>query len=216
MKKKILIMLVAVAVMACKTDSKNKVEATDAKKVEATDAETASYVVITDKSILTWKGFKPTGTHNGTIAISKGKLDVSGGDDLVGGKFIIDMNSIKCLDLPREGKYSALDLEGHLKSDEFFDVEKFPTATFEITKVEKNDAKVNVTGNLTVKGITKSITIPATFGVANGFATFKSDLFKIDRTEFGIEYKSTKLADVIKEKSIDDLFEMSFDVMAKK
>jgi len=213
MKKLILTMFVAVSVMACKVDSKNKVEATDAKKVEATKEATV-YTVITDKSTVTWKGFKPTGTHNGTIEISKGKLDLSG-DNLVGGKFIIDMNSIVNLDMPADDEYNAK-LVGHLKAADFFDVAKFPTATFEITKVEKNDAKVNVTGNLTAKGITKSITIPATFGVANGFATFKSDLFKIDRTEFGIQYKSTKLTDVLKDKSIDDLFEMSFDVMAKK
>ncbi|PHR69966.1 MAG: polyisoprenoid-binding protein, partial [Lutibacter sp.] len=150
----------------------------------------------------------------GTIAISKGKLDLSG-DDLVGGKFIIDMNSIVNLDMPADNEYNAK-LVGHLKAADFFDVEKFPTATFEITNVVKNEGKVAVTGNLTAKEITKSITIPATFAVANGFVTFKSDTFKIDRTVFGIEYKSTKLADVLKEKSIDDLFEMSFDVMAKK
>jgi len=213
MKKLILTMLVAVSVMACKVDSKNKVEVTDAKKVEVTKVATA-YTVITDKSTLTWKGFKPTGTHNGIITISKGKIDLSE-DDLVGGKFIIDMNSIINLDMAADNEYNAK-LVGHLKSADFFDVEKFSIATFEITKVEKNEAKVDVTGNLTVKGITKSITIPATFATANGFVTFKSDTFKIDRTEFGIQYKSTKLTDVLKDKSIDDLFEMSFDVMAKK
>ncbi len=214
MKKLILTILVAVSVMACKVDSKNKVEATDANKVEETKAVTSTYVVVTDKSTLTWKGFKPTGTHNGTITISKGKMDVSG-DDLVGGKFLIDMNSIVNLDMKPESKYNK-DLVAHLKKDVFFDVANFPTAIFEITNVVKNEGKINVTGNLTVKEITKSITIPATIATANGFVTFKSDLFKIDRTEFGIEYKSTKLADIIKEKSIDDLFEMSFDVIAKK
>ncbi len=214
MKKLILTVLVAVSVMACKVDSKNKVETKDANKVEEVKGATA-YTVIADKSTVTWKGFKPTGTHNGTIAISKGKMDLSG-DDLVGGKFMIDMNSIVNLDLPQEGDYGAPKLEGHLKAADFFDVAQFPTATFEITNVVKNEGKVNVTGNLTAKGITKSITIPATFAVANGFVTFKSDTFKIDRTAFGIEYKSTKLADVLKEKSIDDLFEMSFDVIAKK
>ena len=214
MKKLILTMLVVASVMACKVDSKNKVETKDATQVEEVEGGTA-YAVINDKSTLTWKGFKPTGTHNGTVSISKGKLDVSG-DNLVGGKFMIDMNSIKCLDLPQEGDYGAPKLEGHLKSADFFDVAQFPTASFEITNVVKNEGKVAVTGNLTAKGISKSITIPATFAVANGFVTFKSDTFKIDRTAFGIEYKSTKLAGVLKDKSIDDLFEMSFDVMAKK
>lgn len=213
MKKIIFTLFIAASVMACKVDSKNKVETSDAKDVVEV-VNNDSYVVLTDKSTATWKGYKPTGSHNGSIAISKGKVEVNG-IDLVGGKFVIDMNSITVLDIPEDNGMNGK-LTGHLKAADFFDVENFSTATFEITKVEKNEGKVNVSGNLTVKDITKNITIPATFAVANGFVTFKSDLFKIDRTEFGIQYKSTKLADIVKEKSIDDLFEMSFDVMAKK
>ncbi len=217
MKKIILTMVLAVAVLACKSD---KVKTSDAKEVDptinATTAETEAYTVLADKSTLTWKGFKPTGSHNGTVGISAANINVAN-DKLAGGKFTIDMNSIKCLDLPREGNYSALDLEGHLKNADFFDVEKFPTALFEITDVKDGDeGKINVSGNLTIKGITKNITIPATFGAANGFVSLKSEPFKVDRTEFGIEYKSMKLVDMIKDKSIDDLVEMSFDILAQK
>ena len=216
MKKILLILVVAASVMACKGD---KVKTSDAEKVDtsinAASADTEAYSVMTDRSVLTWKGFKPTGSHNGTVAISKGNINVANAK-LVGGKVQIDMNSIVCLDIPADKKGNA-DLVGHLKNADFFDVEKFPNALFEITGVENGeDGKINVSGNLSLKGITKNITIPATFGEANGFATLKSDVFKVDRTEFGIEFKSTKLVDIVKEKSIDDLIEISFDIMAQK
>jgi polyisoprenoid-binding protein YceI len=216
MKKILLVLVVAASVMACKGD---KVKTSDAKEVDASinaeSADTEAYTLINDKSVLTWKGFKPTGSHNGTVAISKGNINVADAK-LVGGKVMIDMNSIVCLDIPADKEGNAK-LVGHLKAADFFDVAKFPTATFEITGVENTDeGKINVSGNLTVKGITKNITIPATFGEANGFATLKSDVFKVDRTEFGIEYKSTKLVDIVKDKSINDLIEMSFDLMAQK
>ncbi len=213
MKKLILTLIVAVSVIACKVDSKNKVEATDAKEVKTTTEKT-TYTVITDKSTLTWKGFKPTGSHNGTIALLDGKIDMQG-NDLIGGKFKVDMNAIVNLDIPADDPYNAK-LVGHLKSADFFDVTQFPRALFEITNVVKEGDKVKVSGNLTIKDHIKNITIPAVINAANGFVTFRSEPFKIDRTEFGIQYKSTKLVDVIKEKSIDDLFEMSFAIMAKK
>jgi polyisoprenoid-binding protein YceI len=216
MKKILLMLVVAASVMACKGD---KVKTTDAKEVDptinATTAETEAYAVIVDKSALTWKGFKPTGSHNGTVGIGKGNVNVAEGK-LAGGKFKIDMSSIVCLDIPADKEGNAK-LVGHLNSADFFDVTKFPTALFEITDVKDGDeGKINVSGNLTAKGVTKNITIPATFAVVNGFARFQSESFKIDRTEFGIEYKSMKLVDMIKDKSIDDLIEMSFDVLAQK
>ncbi len=213
MKKLILTLIVAVSVIACKVDSKNKVKTTDAKEVKTT-VEKTTYTVITDKSTLTWKGFKPTGFHNGTIALLDGKINMKG-NDLIGGKFRVDMNAIIDLDMPADNEYNAK-LVGHLKSADFFDVTQFPRALFEITNVVKEGDKVMVSGNLTIKEIKKNITIPAVINAANGFVTFRSEPFKIDRTEFGIQYKSTKLVDVIKEKSIDDLFEMSFAIMAKK
>ena len=218
MKRIILTMVIAISMIACK-NNKGKVEVSDAEKVDssinADSADTEAFSVISDKSTLTWKGFKPTGSHDGTVGISSGNLNVANAK-LAGGKVMIDMTSIVCLDMPADDEYNAK-LIGHLKATDFFDVAQFPTASFEITGVEYADeGKINVSGNLTVKGITKNITIPATFGSANGFATLKSDVFKVDRTEFGIEYKSTKLVEIVKDKSIDDLIEMSFDVLAQK
>ena len=212
-KKIILTMLVTVSVIACKVDSKNKVETSDAKEVKQISYTKDIFEV--EKSQLTWKGFKPTGSHHGVVKIIKGKLILSG-NALIGGKFQIDMNSITDLDMPADDAYNKK-LVDHLKSEDFFSVSEYPKAFFEITQVTNDGDKIRVSGNLRIKGIIKNITIPAaTVTRVNDVVTFKSEPFKIDRTEFGIQYKSTKLADIIKEKSIDDLFEMSFDILAKK
>ena len=218
MKKIVLTIVIAISMIACK-DNKGKVQVSDAEKVDSSiNADTAdieAFSVINNMSTLTWKGFKPTGSHNGTVGISSGNINVAN-NKLAGGKVIMDMNSIVCLDMSADDELNAK-LVGHLKAADFFDVAQFPTALFEITDVEYGEEeKINVSGNLTVKGITKNITIPAIFGTENGFLTLKSDVFKVDRTEFGIEYKSTKLLDIIKDKSIDDLMEMSFNVLAEK
>lgn len=212
MKKIIVALLIAATAVSCKVDSKNKVETSDAKEVKEVAA--ADIAVDATASEVNWKGFKPTGEHFGTVTITEGILKTADGN-LVGGTFTFDMNSIVVKDMPADNEYNAK-LVGHLKSGDFFEVEKFPTASFEITEVAKAEAKVNISGNLTVKGITKNITIPAAVSTVDGAMVVTSDAFKVDRTEFGIQYKSTKLADVIKEKSIDDLFEMSFVVKATK
>jgi polyisoprenoid-binding protein YceI len=123
------------------------------------------------------------------------------------------MNTIKNVDM--EGSKGAGKLEGHLKSPDFFDGAKFPSARFVITAVENNEGKLQVTGNLTIKDVTKSITIPATLTEANGIATFKSDVFNIDRADFNVKYGSKKWFDNLKDKFIDDLVEMSFEVKTK-
>jgi Uncharacterized conserved protein len=80
---------------------------------------------------------------------------------LKGGSFVIDMSTINVLDIPADKKGNA-DLRGHLSAPDFFDVAKYPTSKFVITSVEDKGDKLHVTGNLTIKDVTKSITIPAT------------------------------------------------------
>ena len=210
-----LILAVAIGFMAisCKVDSKNKVETSDAKEVSSSSSAENLKVDVA-ASTLNWKGYKPTGEHFGTVDITNGELNIAQGK-LVGGSFTINMKSIVDKDMAADNEYNAK-LVGHLSSADFFDVEKFPTASFEISNVSENAGKLNVSGNLTVKGISKNITIPATLSNNGGTVVLKSETFKVDRTEFGITFKSTKLVDVIKEKSIDDLFEISFEVKATK
>ncbi len=217
MKKVILLVaVVATTLISCKGEKKEKVETNEEVKVEETVAEVAEAKVDnvdTANSFLTWKGTKPTGAHNGTVALKSGSLVVENGE-VKSGEFIVDLNAITCLDI--EDAETNQKLVGHLKAADFFDVATYPTAKFVIASVENNEGKLAVTGNLTVKDVTKSITIPATLTEADGVYTFKSDNFNIDRSEFNIKYASKKFFDNLKDKFIDDLVEMSFEVKTVK
>jgi len=100
-------------------------------------------------STISWKGYKPTGSHNGSINLTSGNLELVEGA-IKGGSFIVDMATIK--DTDGSGR-----LEGHLKSADFFDVQAHNTSKFVITNSELKDGKTIVTGDITIKGITKQI-----------------------------------------------------------
>ncbi|MBT8320298.1 MAG: YceI family protein, partial [Eudoraea sp.] len=91
----------------------------------STPIEVVTKQVKTTESTVTWKGYKVTGSHYGNINLNSGSLSFDG-DKLVGGEFVVDMSSLISTDL--EGEYKGK-LEGHLKSDDFFGVEKHPTST---------------------------------------------------------------------------------------
>lgn len=211
MKKIILsLAIVATVLTSCKENKKDKVEVKKAEKVAVNVAELNN--VDTTASVLNWKGTKPGGAHNGTVSLKSGGLLLEN-DKLTQGEFIIDMNTITNLDMA--GSKGATNLEGHLKNADFFDVTVYPTSKFVITKVEDKDGKLHVTGNLQIKDVTKSITIPATISKENGITTFKSDVFKIDRADFNVKYKSKSFFKDLKDKFVDDLIEMSFEVKTK-
>ena len=158
-------------------------------------------------SSIGWLAKKVTGEHNGTVGISAGALNVDG-NKLVGGNFTIDLKSIKDLDIT-DANYNQKFI-GHISSGDFFEVEKFPTATFVITKVAGNQ----VTGNLTVKGITKSITFPAEIAVKGGKVTAKANI-TIDRTDFNIRYGSKKFFESIGDKAIYDDFALTVSLVSE-
>ena len=161
-------------------------------------------VKIKDSS-LTWVGSKVTGSHEGTINLKSGFLTLED-NDLVGGEFIIDMTTIVCTDLSGKGKAS---IESHLKSDDFFSVDKFPTASLTIINVKKKDlGQYQVNANITIKGMTQRIM----FEVEIKEKTAKANLL-IDRTEFGIIYKSGNFFEELADKAIYDEFELSIDLM---
>ena len=215
MKNSILaLVFIALTTISCKTDNKKVTTEEAVKAVKKVENPISSYKANVAASNITWKGSKPGGSHNGDIKIQNGLFDIENGI-VKAGEFTIDMTSINCLDL--EAGKGKEKLEGHLKNVDFFDVEKFPTAKFVITSAEVKDDKTQITGNLTLKAITKSITIPvAIHNGENGAINLKSDAFKIDRTEFGVTYSSKKLDAALKDKFIDDLIEISFDIQAKK
>lgn len=210
--RKIILSLVVVAsvLTACKENKKDKVEVKEEVKVEKTVA--LNNVDVTGSEIA-WLGSKPTGTHNGNIALKEGSLVVENGT-LTGGTFVIDMSSINVLDIPADNEGNGK-LKGHLSSPDFFDVAKYPTSKFVITGVEDKGDKLHVTGNLTLKETTKSITIPAILTKEGNVTTFKSETFSVDRTDFGITYSSKKFDAALKDKFISDLMEISFTVKTK-
>jgi len=169
------------------------------------------YVVNQKTSALEWTGKKVTGQHEGTIAIKEGKINVNDGV-IQNGVLIIDMTSIIVTDLEDEGTNAKL--KGHLSSDDFFGIQKHPTAILKIIKVEsKGGDKYHIHGELTIKGITEKVEIPATIKmeenklVAIGTA-------EIDRTKYGIKYGSGSFFDGLGDKAINDLFTVKFKVGA--
>lgn len=178
-----------------------------------TKPKTVSYTVDTEKSSVEWIGKKVTGQHNGTIKLASGNLVVSG-NAIKDGSIVIDMNSIVILDL--QGN-SNKNLSNHLRSDDFFSVENHPTAKFDITKVTSAGAdRVNVTGNLTIKGITKPLTFPASVKKQGDVIVAVAKGVKVNRTQYEIKYRSKSFFGDIGDKAIDDEFELSFNLVAKK
>ncbi len=215
MKKLILaLVFLGIAGISCKTDGKKLAAEAPVAEEKKVENPVASYKVNAATSTFTWKGTKPAGSHNGDIKVQSGVFDIENGT-VKAGEFLIDMNTINCLDL--EAGKGKEKLEGHLKSADFFDTEKFPASKFVVTSSEVKEGKNLLTGNLTLRDSTKSVTIPTMLTVAeDGTAMLKSEPFKIDRTTFGVSYKSKTIDAALKDKFIDDLIELSFDIQAKK
>ncbi len=214
MRKIILALAVVASVLTSCNGEKKVTVATEKAKIVDVNVSNLDNVNISE-SVLNWKGTKPGGAHNGTLAIKKGGLLINKGA-LIGGQFTFDMNSIKVLDIPADKKSNG-NLVGHLSGPDFFDITNYSTSKFVITKVEGKNENINITGNLTVKDVTKSITIPATIAMVEGVTTIKSADFNINRADFNIKYKSKSFFSLeeLKDKFIDDLIQMSFEVKTK-
>lgn len=163
--------------------------------------------VSTKASSIVWNAKKVTGEHTGTIGISAGKLVVNK-NQITGGNFTIDMKSIVCKDIT-DPEYNKK-FVGHISSGDFFEIEKFPTAQFVITKVAGNQ----VSGNLTIKGITKAITFPAQIAVNNGKVSAKANI-TIDRTDYDIKFGSKKFFESIGDKAIFDDFSLAVTLVSE-
>lgn len=154
----------------------------------------------TNSSVIEWVGKKVTGQHNGTVNFKDGAV-VLKKDKLVGGTFTVDMTSLTATDL--SGEYQGK-LNSHLKADDFFGTEKFPTAILVIKKIDSKSANAyNVTADLTIKGITKPINF-----VMNVNGNTASAAFNVDRTKYDIKYGSKSFFDTLGDKAISDEFEL--------
>ena len=176
-------------------------------------AATETFVVDTKASSIEWKAGKVGGSHNGTINLSTGNL-VFDGKKLRSGTFGIDMTSMSISDLKGNSNQSLLK---HLKGEDFFSVANHPSSSFEITKIAAAGTdRLNITGNLTIKGISSSITFPATVKRQKNTVVAVAKGVKVDRTKYDIKYRSKNFFGDIGDKAIDDEFELSINLLAKK
>lgn len=218
--------LIAVSMVACNSAPEESVEVSDEQAVTAPEEGSiiTTYTAQAEGDEVMWKGYNTysDGEHYGTIQVSEGTFEVAD-DAIEGGSFTIDMGSIHSVDLDGSDMYPKL--VGHLKSPDFFAVDSFPTSTFQITKVvvapesDTTNATHHVSGNLTMRGITKNITIPATVAMENGTLSFETPEFVIDRSKWNVRFRSTsfaEFADVAKDKLIDNNMVLKVDLDAKK
>lgn len=168
-------------------------EAPDAETAGTGEAQTESeasghaHPVDVEASEIGWIGTKLTGQHNGTIRLKSGSIQMESDGKITGGEFVMDMSTITVLDLTGENKEK---LEKHLRDTDFFEVAKFPTAKFVITSAEPaGDGKLKVTGNLTMRDVTKSVTFTANVESKNNMPAKITADFNIDRQLWGIVYK---------------------------
>ena len=160
--------------------------------------------VSTEKSTVTWKAYKVTGSHTGTIALQSGALVFDGGQHS-GGEFTVDMTTLTSTDLEGEWKDK---LVGHLKSEDFFAVENHNTSTLVFTQVKATGKNsYQVTGDLTIKGITKPVTFDLSVYGSKATATMK-----VDRAQYDIRYGSGSFFDDLGDKTIYDEFDMVVDL----
>jgi polyisoprenoid-binding protein YceI len=172
------------------------------------------FKVDTSKSSVEWYAEKVTGKHNGTINLKSG--EISNNHGRFGGNFVMDMTSIVCKDLQGGSKTK---LEGHLKSEDFFSVEKHPNASFEISSMtplsgaKAGGPNFTIAGKMTIKGITKDISFPAVVAFAGNGMTATADVV-IDRSKYDVRYGSKSFFSDIGDKAIYDEFTLKVKLVA--
>ena len=189
----------AISLTSCGKDKPLTSESSDV----TTTKEGSIFELDTLNSRVEWKGFKVVKTDNtshfGTIKFESGEVTVKDGE-LESGKFVADMNSLTSVDLKDDAEQLAK-LNGHLKSGDFFEVEKFPTSSFEVTKITKNttgDYNTTIDGNLTIKGITKPVKFNANVSVNEGDVSIATEPQDINREDFGMKFQMPVANGIIK------------------
>ncbi|MGD1959927.1 MAG: YceI family protein [Fulvivirga sp.] len=214
-------------------------EVSEAQEVAETSLAAANFNLDTDASKVTWIGSKPVGKHNGYIPISEGNIKLEEGA-IVGGTIVINVAGLQNEDLAADSTMKGK-LEGHLLSDDFFAAGEFPSAEFVITSVEPYAANEfvedkeeiefeykpaaasehmveapshKITGNLTMRGTTLSVSFPASVNISDNAIT-ASAKFNIDRTRWGLSYgEEATITEQAKDKFIYNTVNVGFDLTA--
>ena len=216
-----LVSAAALALAAC-GDASTAPEAEVSDAVEApaqgpVSGQATQYAVNPNASKVSWVGSKLVGdAHTGTIDISDGRLAVFQ-SEIAGGDFTLDMGSLTVTDLDdNSGKGK---LEGHLKNEDFFEVNEYPEATFTITRIQPIEGRQGVTheltGNLELKGVTKSVTVPAEVSITDEEITAVTPAFTINRTDWNVKYGSG-ITGVAQDKIISDDVELKIMLSAER
>ena|GEM_PF-296981 len=195
---------------SAKTETKAKTQsATKAAETETTHVE---YAFDLSQSKLYWEGSKVIGgAHNGHVNLKEGHL-VWGASGPLSAHVVVDMQTIVNLDLKSDEKKK--DLVGHLKDEDFFYVSKFPTSTLKAESFkQKSGSTYEVTGNMTIRGITKPVAYVAELTQSGEMVKGKG-AFTIDRTEFNVKYNSKRFFPDIGDKIIKDEVKLSFEFVA--
>ena len=216
--RSILLLACAVLCMTCAVACRDRSTAAIAAPASAVTVPAAStpvenvvgYSLVIPESFVDWKGMHIMGKngHQGYIKPLTGTLALDANGTIAGGYFELDMNTITTTD--KKDTSSDNGLVSHLKDPDFFDVKKYPRATFQLTKAIKisSDTTYHVTGQLTLRDITQEIHFPAII-VRNGEDIIAKASLSIDRTKWGITYKSGSVFALVKDELLDDMVAVS-------
>lgn len=163
------------------------------------------------KSTIEWIGRKVTGSHDGTIAAKEGVFVFNDGK-LSGGKVVIDTTAIKILDITDPDTNAQF--AGHLASDDFFNSAQYPEALFEITSVKAGDTTSHIEGSLTIKGNTHPVSFDAFVSTTGNLMTMSGKI-TIDRTKFGMKFRSGNFFLNLGDTLIYNDFDLNINVTAK-
>jgi polyisoprenoid-binding protein YceI len=174
--------------------------------------ETINFEIVSSNSSVEWTGRKVTGAHNGTIGIKNGNFIFNDGK-INGGNIVIDTTSIKILDVTDPATNTQF--AGHLASDDFFSIEKFPTAVFDILSVKEiSSSTYYLEGNLTIKDITHSAGFEAEVKNDSNSISLAGKLI-IDRTKYDIKFRSGNFFKDLGDTLIYNDFELDFNITAE-
>jgi len=194
MKKILLILCLTIPLMAQSTNNRETLKSIGQQKQVERKANVAPTIILNRKtSSLEWKGGLKVinNNHSGNLKLKSGNIYLNEGNK-ISGNIVIDMMSITNIDLPDSKKEYLI---GHLRSQDFFDVERFPKASFKINSskiLEKqSDGKYNmeISGDLTIKSITKPIVLTALIDLKSDIKSATGTM-KFSRIDFGVQYRS--------------------------
>jgi polyisoprenoid-binding protein YceI len=180
--------------------------------------ESRNLIVDTGQSVVKWRGTEMRGSdsHEGILKLREGHLELEDGQ-LTGGYFIADMHSITVTDIPKSYPVPRRHLTEHLESEDFFYVEKYPTAGFQISHTRKLDGdRVRITGNLLIRDVTREVEFTATETSAESSLRYSAS-FTIDRFAYNISYQGSywkRLTSLIDNNFVDAEISISVELVA--